>query len=153
MDCMVNVALGTGSKDEQRAVLTEQAARQESILLKLGPDNPLCTLGQYRETLAQLAELGGIMDPSKVWKPLPADWVPPPAQPQPTPEEIYAQIEQQKVQAQMLKDQQQLALDRDQMEVNAYLKGVEIAAQYHTEVDYARIAQLVAEQRSRPKES
>lgn len=160
MDCVINVALGSGSKEERRAILTEQAARQEAILLKLGPDNPFCTAGQYLETLKQLTVLGGSVDTSKAWKDLPLDWVPPPQQPKPTPEEIYAQIEQEKLALQAQKQQQDneremLILmtretrERDQMEVDAYLRSVEIAAKYNAEVDSTKVKELMAEQRSR----
>jgi hypothetical protein len=164
MDCVINVALGTGSKDERRAVLEEQASRQENILKLLGPDNPLVTLGQYRETLAQLAELGGQMDASKAWKPLPLDWTPPPAPPKPSTEELYVQIEQLKLAEQAKKDADTLQLqrwqtwlresrERDQMEVNAYLQGMQIQAQFHAEVDQQEIKRLTTEQRIRAEQA
>lgn len=119
MDCVVNVGLGSGTKDERLAVLEQIAQRQEGILKMLGPSNPLVTLGQYRETLAKMCELAGEKDASKYWKPLPPDWEPPPVQPKPTPEETYAAIEQMKVQADIANKQATLAQQERQMELDA----------------------------------
>lgn len=160
MDAVVNVGLGTGTTEERLAGLREQAQRQEEILKLLGPSNPLCTLGQYRETLAQIAELSGFKDPSKFWKPLPPDYEPPPAEPKPTPEEIYAQVEQMKAQVDATDKQARLELDRqkllleeerlrDQMEIDAYLKGAEIAAKVNANVDQAEVQRILADQRVR----
>lgn len=160
MDCVVNVGLGTGTTEERLAALRETREEQSAILKLLGPSNPLVTLGQYRETLARIAELSGFKDASKFWKALPPDWEPPPAEPKPTPEETYARIEEMKVQADIAIKQAQLELDRqkllleenrlrDQQEIDAYLKGAQLAAQYQATIDENRIKQMLADQRVR----
>ena len=119
MDCLVNVGLGAGTREEKLQALEQQAARQEGVLKLLGPTNPLCTLGQYRETLGKIAELSGFTDTTRSWKAIPLDYEPPPAQPKPTPEEVYAQIEGTKVQADIANKQALLAQQERQMELDA----------------------------------
>jgi hypothetical protein len=160
MDCVVNVGLGQGTTEERRMALQEIAAHQGEILKLLGPTNPLVTLGQYSATLTKMVELLGFKDVTRFWKPIPLDYEPPPAEPKPTPEEIYAQVEQMKVQAdigyraaQLELERQKLLLseerERDQMEIDAYLKGVELAGKAAVEVDKAEIQRILTEQRVR----
>ena len=63
-DVVVNVGLGTADDEQKIAFLTQIAAKQENILKALGPDNPLCTLQQYRDTLGKIVELNGFKDSS-----------------------------------------------------------------------------------------
>tara|TARA_Y100001973_G_scaffold14993_1_gene21640 strand:+ start:464 stop:2482 length:2019 start_codon:yes stop_codon:yes gene_type:complete len=58
-DIVVNVGLGNGDQAQRAAVLGQVAAKQEQILLQMGMDNPLCTLGQYRNTLVKMLESSG----------------------------------------------------------------------------------------------
>ena len=60
----VNVGLGTGQKAEKLGALASIAGKQEEILMKLGPVNPLVTFKQYRHTLAKMIELSGHKDVS-----------------------------------------------------------------------------------------
>ena len=119
MDCSVNVGLGSGMTDERLAVLGQVVAQQKEILEKLGPSNPLVSLGQFRHTLAKMLEISGYPDSNQFFKPLPLDYEPPPPeQPsKPSPEEMMveaqlmdiqarSQIEQQKVQLATMKQQQ-----------------------------------------------
>lgn len=72
------------------------AQKQEQILLQLGAENPLVSLEQYRNTLAELAGLAGFKDASRFFK-NPADMPPQPQQPpQPSEAQIKMQLEQQK---------------------------------------------------------
>ncbi len=63
-DTIVEVGIGTGDAEKRIAVLTQVAQKQEEILTKLGVANPLCTLQQYRDTLAKIIELNGFKDSS-----------------------------------------------------------------------------------------
>ena len=56
-DITVNVGLGSGQTNEKLAFLNQMAQKQEQILLQLGAENPLVSLEQYRNTLAELAGL------------------------------------------------------------------------------------------------
>ena len=58
-DIVVNVGLGNGDQAQRAAMLGQVAAKQEQILLQMGMDNPLCTLGQYRNTLVKMLESSG----------------------------------------------------------------------------------------------
>ena len=58
-DVSVNVGLGNGDEQQRGAMLAQVAAKQEEILTKMGIDNPLTTLGQYRQTLAKMLEHAG----------------------------------------------------------------------------------------------
>ena len=63
-DTIVEVGLGTGDIEKRISVLGQVASKQEEILTKLGVANPLCTLKQYRDTLAKIIELNGFKDVS-----------------------------------------------------------------------------------------
>jgi hypothetical protein len=68
----VNVTPPKGPVAEQISFLIQVAAKQEEILEKLGFQNPLVTIVQYRNTLAKVIELAGqnpasfFLDPSKM---------------------------------------------------------------------------------------
>lgn len=117
MDVTVNVALGKSNADKKIASLMGIAAKQEQILQMLGPDNPLCTVQQLRETYAQLTELSGHKDVSTFWKEIPADWMPETPQPQKSPEQTLAeaqlQIEQMRTQKDLEIKQAELTLKQD----------------------------------------
>ena len=119
MDCVVNVGLGAGMTDERLGVLGQVLMQQKEIIEKLGMQNPLVGLGQYRNTLAKMLEVSGYADSNQFFKPLPLDYEPPPPQepPKPSPEEmllqaqmtdiqVRAQIEEQKIQLAAVKQQQ-----------------------------------------------
>ncbi len=63
MGLTINVGLGTNNKDQMLAHLAAIAAKQEQILMQLGPNNPLCTLENYYHTLAKMVENGGFRSP------------------------------------------------------------------------------------------
>jgi hypothetical protein len=52
----VNVGLGSGSRDRDAQILLQIAAKQEMINMQLGPDNPLCGLDKYANTLRTLVQ-------------------------------------------------------------------------------------------------
>jgi hypothetical protein len=81
MDCAINVGLGAGSKDRDMVMLQAIAGKQEQILMNLGPDNPLCSLTEYRATLAEMVEVGGLRTADKYFKEV-------------TPEAVQAMMEQ-----------------------------------------------------------
>ena len=71
MDVVVNVAIGAGTTDEKIATLSAVKATQEAILDKLGPENPLVSLAQYRHTLATILELSGWKNTGAFFKDVP----------------------------------------------------------------------------------
>lgn len=68
MDATINTGLGSGTKTQDMAMLQAIAAKQEQILLQLGPGNPLCDLSQYRNTLAKMVEIGGLRSAEQYFK-------------------------------------------------------------------------------------
>lgn len=118
MDVVVNVALGSGLIEQKVQTLLGVAAKQELIISTLGPDNPVCKIGQYANTLRLIVELQGFKDTSSFFNEVDPNWAPPPPQPAPDPK---MQIEQMKQQASMqikqieVQAQQQLEMFKAQM--------------------------------------
>ena len=57
----------------------------------LGPDNPLCTVQQFYNTMIKITELSGFKDYAQFWSnPAEFEPPPPPEPPPPTPEELLA---------------------------------------------------------------
>jgi len=100
MDVVTTVALGTGTMEQRLTVLRELAAKQEQIIQLAGPDNPLAGIEEYRNTLAEIAKLSGIVDVERYLKdPTDPANQPKPQPPQPpSPEELLARSELQKAQ-------------------------------------------------------
>lgn len=121
-DVKTNVALGLGFIEDKVATLGAVAADQKDWLLKLGPSNPLVTLGQLRGTMARILKLQGFPNADEFYLPLDPGFQPPPTpEPQqPDPALLVAQAEVAKSQAEMQKMQvdgqlkQQEALQRAQ---------------------------------------
>ena len=63
MDATPNIGLGTGSRERDLAMLSGVAARQEAVIEKLGPDNPIVTPSMYVETLHKMVEASGLRSP------------------------------------------------------------------------------------------
>ena len=111
MDCSVNVGLGVGTTDERLNVLNQVVLRQQAVLEKLGPNNPLVGLGQIRNTLAKMLEISGYPDSNQFFKQVPLDYEPPPPEPpKPSPEELLAQAQMMDIQARTAIDEQKIQL-------------------------------------------
>jgi len=67
-DVTINVGLGTGTKQEQMAMLGMVLQKQEQMLAQFGPANPLVSLGQYRATLGKFIEAAGLKDSTRFFK-------------------------------------------------------------------------------------
>jgi len=127
-DISINVGLGKGDTAQRQAMLAQVAAKQEEILTKMGIDNPLCTLGQYRATLAKMLDASGFKGADEFF--LDPDNLPPQiaqkvaekmqmAQNQQNP---MAEIEAEKVKIEREKAQAELALKREEMMAELNLK-------------------------------
>ncbi len=156
MDVDVDVALGGGTEEQKVAVLTAVAQKQEQILQMMGPQNPLVSPQQYRNTLARLVEASGFknvdeffLDPAMMPPP------PPPPPPPPDPAMILAQVEQQKIMADIQNKQAELELKRQQMlleddrardkqEAEMMLRAYEIQLKSGTAVDVEQIKAMMA---------
>jgi len=160
MDVDIDVALGGGTDEQKVAVLTTIAQKQEQIMQQLGPQNPLVTPSQYRNTLVKIAELSGFkngaeffQDPAQVPPP------PPPPPPPPDPAQILAEVEKQKIMADIQNKQAELELKRqamlleddrarDKQEADIMLRAYEIQLKSGTAVDTAMISAMMERPRT-----
>jgi hypothetical protein len=155
MDMVVNIALGRGSDDQKMMFLNQLAQKQEMVIEKYGPYNPLVDLQQYRATLAQIIQLSGFQDPSQFVKEVSPEAVQQFMQQmsgnkKPDPAEMLAQVEADKTKADIVISAAKQELDRqkaiseadfkrDQLMIDTILKAYEIQAKYGTQVDMALI--------------
>ena len=127
-DVTVNVGLGRGDAQKRQAALAQVAAKQEQVLTQMGLDNPLCTIGQYRATLAKMLDSSGIKSADEFF--LDPDNLPPElqqkiqqkmqaGQDQPNP---MIEIEREKIAVEKEKAQAEIALDREKMIAELKLK-------------------------------
>ena len=150
MDVIVNVALGGGTDENKIGVLTTILAKQEQILQQAGMNNPLVSLAQYRNTLAQILALSGFKDVDQFFSDPAQMPQMQPEQPKPSPEELLAQAQMAAIQADISNKAAELQfkreeivrkddLQRDQFEADLLVKIAEIQARYGAQVDVAAI--------------
>lgn len=153
MDVEINVALSAATTDERLAVLTQILSKQEEIFGTLGPNNPLVTVAQYRNTLAKIIEISGFRDASMFVNEIPADFqLPEPeqGQEQQTPEAMLAQVQAQSIQADIQKKAAELELERekmiraddrerDRMEIDRFIRLRDLELKYQTRIDEAML--------------
>ena len=151
MDVIVNVGVGDGTIEDRINILNQVAARQEMLIEKTGPNNPVVSLPQYTNTLTKLLQLAGIKDSANYFNQLPVDFqLPEPPAPKPTPEEILAQVQAQSIQADIQKKAAELQLDRERMimaddrerdriEQDGILRRYELELKYGVQIQSAEI--------------
>lgn len=145
-DVSIHVGLGTGNKEQQLAMLQMILAKQEQILTQFGANNPLVTVGQYRETLAKFIEAAGFKTADEFFKPITPEVEQMLAQPQPEKldpnleaTKMLMQVEQEKTQAKAQIDAARLDLERQQMEAEFTRKGMEMQQKAEAERAQLRI--------------
>jgi hypothetical protein len=126
-DVQINVGLGTTQRDQQLATLFQIAAKQEGIMATMGPNNPIVTPIQYRNTLARIAELSGFKDVDSFFQD-PRNAPPmPPAQQGPNPQmQLEMQKAEQDLQLKREKMQLELAFEREKMAAELELRRQEL---------------------------
>jgi hypothetical protein len=151
MDVIVNVGVGDGTIEDRINILNQVAMRQEMLIEKTGPNNPVVSLPQYTNTLTKLLQLAGIKDSTNYFNQLPVDFqLPEPPAPKPTPEEILAQVQAQSIQADIQKKAAELQLDRERMimaddrerdriEQDGILRRYELELKYGVQIQSAEI--------------
>lgn len=132
MDVVVNVALGSGLVEQKVATLMGVAAKQELIIQTLGPDNPVCKIGQYANTLRRIVELQGFKDTSSFFNAVDTNWAPQPQPPAPDPK---MQIEQMK---------QANAMQMKQIELQAQERVEMFNAQMTQQIEKMKLEQAAA---------
>lgn len=153
LDVQVNVALGRGTDQDKIQSLIMVLTKQEQIIQVLGPDNPICGVVEYRNTLAQIVALMGFKDAARYFKQVDPQQLQQAmaSQPQkPDPNMLLVQIEQQKAAAKAQHDQQRLQLDaqeaqakdareRERDRQNLMLGMARVEAEFKTKVDIAEL--------------
>lgn len=136
MDVQVNVMLGAGLVEEKIETLMAITEKQEQILGNLGPDNDIVDYKQYRDTLAEIAELRGRKDTTKYFKRITDEQLQASAQAraqQPPPPDPKIQIAQMEMQAKQQQAQMQMQLDQQQAQLNLQLEQTKMERQLQLE--------------------
>ena len=138
-DVTVNVGLGTGSKQEQLAVMQMILQKQEQIITQYGLANPLVNLKHYRDTLAKFVQMAGFKDDSQFLNEITdeqsqmlaqqAQQAGGKADPATQSAQILAQVEREKAQLKAQSEQAKLQVDREQMELEAQKDALELKQQ------------------------
>jgi hypothetical protein len=115
-DVVVQVGLGTADDEQKIAFLTQIAAKQEQILMQLGPSNPVVSMAQYVNTLRSIAEIGGFKDADQFFA---------------SPQQI--QMQQQQQQQQPPQPDPAVAMKQQQMEAELALKREKMQADIQLE--------------------
>jgi len=115
-DVVVQVGLGTADDEQKIAFLTQIAAKQEQILMQLGPNNPVVSMAQYVNTLRSIAEIGGFKDADMFFS---------------SPQQI--QMQQQQQQQQPPQPDPAVAMKQQQMEAELALKREKMQADIQLE--------------------
>ena len=113
-DTIVQVGLGTTDDETKIAFLTQVAAKQEQILMQLGPQNPIVSMEQYVNTLRSIAEIGGFKDVDQFFN-----------SPQMIRQQMMMQQQQQQApqpDPKLIELEQEMALKRQRMEMEIQLE-------------------------------
>ena len=159
MDVEINVALSAQTSEDKIAALAGIAEKQETIMRELGLDNPICSIPQYRNTLARMVELTGFKDAGQFFNEIPPDWTPPDEPEQKSPEEMLAEVQMKEIEANIQKKAAELQLDemkarladdreRDRIEADAVLRAADIEGKHGRPVDFDRIFALIHRDRA-----
>jgi hypothetical protein len=157
MDVTINLPLGSVSEQEKLDSLSAIIEKQEEILEKLGPDNPLVSLEQYRNAISAQINLAGFKNAASFINQGPIK-LPPKQAPKPSPEEqlIAAQREQiksdvQKKAAELELRRQEMVRDddfrHDKLEAEIMIKAAEIKGKYATNLNVAQIGAMIDRER------
>jgi hypothetical protein len=144
MDVVVNVGLGTGSIEQKVQTLMAVLAQQKEILQTLGPNNPIVSMKQMRNTIAQILELQGVKDASRYFNEITPEieqQMAQPPQPAPDPAQILAQVEAEKIKKDIEIADKKMAVEiatqkasddreRDKIETDLWLKAYEMSLKY-----------------------
>ena len=130
----VNVGLAHGDERQRGAALAQVSAQQKEILVQLGQDNPLTTLGQFRNTLVKMLGMSGFKNGSDFF--LDPDNLPPEVQQKIAQKQQMQQqqgagnSEQQKLQLEKMKAEAAIQIDREKMNAELQLKRDEIKMKF-----------------------
>jgi hypothetical protein len=151
---VVKVGVGRGTLNERIQVLGAIAQQQKEAIQTMGPANPVCGLGQLRNTIADMANAAGIMDVGRYFNALPTNFQYNPPPPPPSSDMIIAQAEAAKVSADAAGKQAQDVTDRlealltddrlrDEGKAKAVLEAIDLMGKYGRPVDLVALTRLL----------
>lgn len=143
MDVTINVGLGTGSRDRDIAMLQAVAAKQEAVVMQMGPFNEYVNIGHLFDTYRKIAEAAGLRDVDSYFPNISQEQIAqireqqkqagPPPDPKMVEAQTRIQIEQVKAQANAALQEQKAvsdaALKQRQSEMDARLEQQRINAE------------------------
>ncbi|WP_445599993.1 portal protein [Azospirillum sp. A39] len=132
MDVTVNVGLGRGTEEQRMQGLGMILQAQREILGRFGLNNPLVTLGQLRDTLAEICAIYGFKDADRFFQRVDPNMQPPPPPPDAATVKAQAdaQAEMAKLQLQAQKQQAELRLKERQLEAEMQLRREQMVAEF-----------------------
>jgi hypothetical protein len=136
MDVQVNVMLGAGLTEEKIETLALILAKMEQIIANMGEDNPICDIKQYRDTLAELAELRGRRDSEKYFKVITVEQMQAMAEAranQPPPKDPKVQIAEMEIAAKSAQAQAQMQIDQQKAQMEIQLEQMKMERQLQLE--------------------
>lgn len=136
MDVQVNVMLGAGLVEEKIETLLAISEKQEGIIANMGPDNPIVNFKQYRDTLAEIAELRGRKDTEKYFLRITDEDLKAQAEAranQPPPPDPKIQIAQMEMQAKQQLNQMQMQLEQQKAQMELQLEQTKMERQLQLE--------------------
>jgi hypothetical protein len=149
MDVTINTGLGTGSRERDLTMLMGIAAKQEAVIMQLGPTNPVLGLDKLFVTYRKLVEATGVKPPEQFFPEISPEVMQQMAQ-------TASQKVDPKVQAEQMRTQadQQLAQLKTQSEgqiaqLNAQLELRKIQTQAELNQHAERLKATVATQTAR----
>jgi hypothetical protein len=163
MDVMVNPAIGRGSDADRLQMLMGIKQTQEAIIQGHGPDNPLVSPMEYRNTLEDILEFAGMRNATRYFKtinPQQLQIAMKAAAEKPNADMVIAQAEADKVKATTVKalldakvDMTKMGLEddrkRDELDAKIAIEGAKVAAT-GIELDQAAVQQQI--DATRPEE-
>ena len=161
MTVSVHVGMAAETRERKLGFLGAIAARQEQILLRAGPNNPLVSLKNYEHTLSQMTQAMGYRSSRPFFNEVPADWAPPEPGPDPKVLEVQQKGQlaatemQQKGELQTVEFQQRSQLAREEAAAKAQLAREEamIRVQREQESAASKAQQQAAENAMRAEQA
>lgn len=157
-DYDVRISLSLDSNNDKRIqTLLALLGKQELIIQQFGPNNPICSVQNYYQTLQRLLQEQGLIDaaaylrsPEEMQQMLQQQMQQAQQQqeePKPTPEEIIANAEvfstQEKMRQQAEEMRRKMDLEADKFEAKTFLDIQELQLKYNTQIDASPLVQAV----------
>jgi len=156
-DYDVRISLSLDSNNDKRIqTLLALLGKQEQIIQQFGPNNPICSVENYYQTLQRLLQEQGLIDaaaylrsPEEMQQMLQQQMQQAQQQeePKPTPEEIIANAEvfstQEKMRQQAEEMRRKMDLEADKFEAKTFLDIQELQLKYNTQIDAGPLVQAV----------